>query len=59
VDTSSLPSWLVYDTENRRFYGTPTEMDVSYEISLRISDKYSEIYDKFSFNLNNMPPKLK
>jgi hypothetical protein len=27
-DTLSLPSWLVYDIDGRRFYGTPNEMDV-------------------------------
>ncbi len=53
-----LPSWLVFETETRRFYGTPDEMDVSYDITLKISDKYAEIFDTISFNLNNSSPKL-
>jgi hypothetical protein len=46
--------------DGRRFYGIPiqSEMDITYNVTLKISDKYSEIFDTFRFNLNNKSPKL-
>ncbi len=47
-----------FDEKTRKFYGTPDEMDVTYEVEVQASDGYKNTTDSFSFNLNNIPPKL-
>jgi hypothetical protein len=49
---------LRFDEKARKFFGTPDEMDVSYEIKVLASDGYKNTTDSFSFNLNNIPPIL-
>jgi hypothetical protein len=49
---------LRFDQKTRKYYGTPDEMDVAYEVEVSASDGYKKATDSFTFNLNNMPPKL-
>ncbi len=53
-----MPTWLRFDEKIRKFYGTPDELDVVYEIVVEASDGYKKTTDSFTFNLNNIPPKM-
>lgn len=59
-DGSSLPSWLIFDASERRFFGTPTRYDLGVtQVQLLADDNWGGIAsDNFNITVANQPPQL-
>ncbi|KAJ6226653.1 dystroglycan-related [Anaeramoeba flamelloides] len=55
---STLPSWLTFVPEERRFFGTSPECEEVWDITVNASDSCYSIYDTFELFIQNNPPVL-